>query len=365
MGVMYDFSMLDIPSDIKSMSFLLGYMAITVILFRVFYNVYLHPLSAFPGPKIFAASSIPLALAQLRGRCHKEIKAAHDKYGSVVRIAPNELSFTSAGAWNDIYARREGKPAFKKDRIFFNDMLVDSQTLTVMNDFDHGRIRRAMAPGFSPRSMLLHESIIERNVELFITQIEKKCKEKSAIDLRMWYNYTTFDLIGDLAFGETFGCLENSEYHEWVAFVLDYFFAATLLQVVHRFYPLNKVLALLLPASLLEKIDKHNQMSVEKVRGRLRKGTDRPDFVHYMMKATESKSITVKEVETQASIFILAGSETTSVALAFATWFLLSKPELLKKLCDEVRGNFANEGDIDLLSINRLLYRLPQSPTWA
>jgi hypothetical protein len=28
-----------------------------------------------------------------------------------------------------------------------------------------------------------------------------------------WYNFTTFDIIGDLTFGEPFGCLENSKMH--------------------------------------------------------------------------------------------------------------------------------------------------------
>lgn len=34
-----------------------------------------------------------------------------------------------------------------------------------------------------------------------------------------WYNYATFDIIGDLAFGSDFGCLASSNYHPWVSII--------------------------------------------------------------------------------------------------------------------------------------------------
>jgi len=62
------------------------------------YNVILHPLASYPGPKSAAASYIPQFIARGKGDI-KYIKKLHDKYGSVVRIAPNELSFTNPQAW--------------------------------------------------------------------------------------------------------------------------------------------------------------------------------------------------------------------------------------------------------------------------
>jgi len=271
-------------------------------------------------------------------------------------MAPNELSFISVNAWNDIYSRRDGSPALPKDPIFFNEMLVDRETMTVANDFDHCRIRRSMAPAFSSRSMLEQEPILKKNVDLLIQQLKKRSKEGSPIDLRIWYNYTTFDLIGDLAFGETFGCLEDSSCHEWVQFVLDYFYSATLLQVVHRFYPLNKALYLLLPATLLENRRRHTCMALEKVRRRIRTKSSRPDFISHMLKSAEANLITITEVEKQASIIILAGGETSSVALTFATYYLCKNPEVLTKLHAEVRAKYSGENDITPQSVNQLPY---------
>jgi hypothetical protein len=36
------------------------------------------------------------------------MKAFHNRYGDVVRIAPDELSFTDVRAWKDIYSNRPG-----------------------------------------------------------------------------------------------------------------------------------------------------------------------------------------------------------------------------------------------------------------
>ena len=107
---------------------------------KVFNNVYLHPLSRFPGPKLYAASPTPVAVAQLSGKFHHFTQAAHQRYGAVVRISPNELSFVSAAAWSDIYARREGRAPLPRDKTFFNDMLVDPNTLTMADDQNHARL---------------------------------------------------------------------------------------------------------------------------------------------------------------------------------------------------------------------------------
>ncbi|KAJ6131840.1 hypothetical protein N7471_007055, partial [Penicillium samsonianum] len=323
---------------------------------KVFYNVYLHPLAQFPGPKFYAASPIPVALAQLRGDFHHFTQAAHRRYGAVVRISPNELSFISATAWSDIYARSQGKPPLPRDKTFFNDMLVDEKTLTMADDQNHARMRRAMNPAFAPRALAMQEPILQKNVELFLNQLQSRSLEGMPIDLRLWYNFITFDLIGDLAFGESFGCLATSTYHEWVSFVLDHFYMSTLLQVIHRFRPLNRLFAAIIPSSLAENRKTHEEMALGKVRRRIQRGTERPDFMHPLIEAQKKGTISAEELEQQASILILAGSETTAVALTSATYLLLQSPEVLTELNKELHANFRDESEIDVLSLNRLRY---------
>lgn len=71
-------------------------------IFNIIYNLYFHPLSSYPGPGFAAASYVPQFFARGRGDI-RYVKTLHDKYGSVVRIAPNELSFTNPQAWRGQY----------------------------------------------------------------------------------------------------------------------------------------------------------------------------------------------------------------------------------------------------------------------
>lgn len=62
------------------------------------------------------------------------------------------------------------------------------------------------------------------------------------------------------------------------------------------------------------------------------------------------------ELLSNASIFVLAGSETSATTLAGELYYLTKNPTKLDKLCREVRGAFEREGDITLMNLNRLEY---------
>ena len=72
-------------------------------LFYVLYQRFLHPLSRYPGP--FWASLTDLYKISLlcTGRLPAHLLQLHEKYGDVIRIGPNELTFSDAAAVSDIY----------------------------------------------------------------------------------------------------------------------------------------------------------------------------------------------------------------------------------------------------------------------
>lgn len=57
---------------------------------HVIYNVYFHPLSKFPGPKLAAASGQVFLIKWMRGFHTDYTIAAHERYGPVVRIGPGQ-----------------------------------------------------------------------------------------------------------------------------------------------------------------------------------------------------------------------------------------------------------------------------------
>ena len=84
------------------------------------YNLFFHPLRKFPGPVTSAVSNLPLIAAGLRGDGVQWVVELHQKYGGIVRVAPNELSFSSNGAYKDIYGHKKaGLPTLEKDPRFY------------------------------------------------------------------------------------------------------------------------------------------------------------------------------------------------------------------------------------------------------
>lgn len=63
------------------------------------YNVTLHPLAKYPGPKLRGAFYFPQYWDIYTGKTVHKIQEMHDRYGDTVRISPKTLSYTNSQAW--------------------------------------------------------------------------------------------------------------------------------------------------------------------------------------------------------------------------------------------------------------------------
>lgn len=72
-------------------------------LLDIAYNCTLHPLSGVPGPWLAKFSQSWRQFRYFRGSWHHDILDIHRRYGAVVRIAPNEVSFVDTAALKEIY----------------------------------------------------------------------------------------------------------------------------------------------------------------------------------------------------------------------------------------------------------------------
>ena len=71
-------------------------------------------------------------------------------------------------------------------------------------------------------------------------------------DMVEWFNWTTFDLIGDLSFGESFGCLEKRRGHEWIGGVIGNI-KFVLISGLLRMYKCMFLAGMFLPEGLQER----------------------------------------------------------------------------------------------------------------
>lgn len=179
----------------------------------IVYNLFFHPLRHFPGPFWHRASRLPWAIRHARGEQAFHTQRLHDQYGPVVRIGPNHLSFTNPQAWKDIYGNRAGGE-MPKSKLFTRPVRGAPTSVLNAEHDEHQQLRRALAFGFSDNSMRQQEVTITKYVSLLIDRLRQECDGGSKVmNMASWYNWTTFDLVSDLVFGESFHCLETIDYH--------------------------------------------------------------------------------------------------------------------------------------------------------
>jgi cytochrome P450 len=124
-----------------------------------------------------------------------------------VRVARGELAFCDPQAWKDIMGHRTGAAGggeaemLKWDKFYKPVDGVPSDIVNAGRE-EHALLRRAMAHGFSDRSMREQQPLIKGYVDMLIRRLRENGEGGKKLDIMAWYNFTTFDVIGDLAFGE-------------------------------------------------------------------------------------------------------------------------------------------------------------------
>ena len=338
------------------------------LIFQAIYRVHLHPLAKYPGPKLNAISPIPSILSLLRGRLPLENKKLHDYYNSpVIRVSPNELSFNSAQAWEDIYGfKKGGKKNFIKDPIHVGsvDPLPGASTLTMSDDDNHARQRRALSHSFSSIALMEQESIINGYVSKLMDNLQRMASDDEQFNMVDWLNFTTFDIIGDLAFGEPFGCLRDGKFHSWVALIYETVKVGAFEQATRRFSPVGtwtqRMLLNLIPAHVRARRANHLKLSKEKVLKRLgeEKSSQHRDFIYYILNQQQKRGYELhqNEIILNGALFIVAGSETTANLLSGLIARLIWNPSKYDKLCKEIRSTYTSEAEINYENTTKLRY---------
>lgn len=178
------------------------------------------------------------------------------------------------------------------------------------------------------------------------------------IDLVRYYNFTTFDVMGDLTFGEPLHLLDNAEYDDWVKLIFRSVKFATRLGIMQYYPILEKPFKTLLLMLFATQRSNSFNYSVQRVTKRLDKGRDVEgvDVWDLVLGQEEENRLSRGEMDSNAALFMIAGTETTATLLSGLTYFLLKDPEKIKNLSNEIRGTFANSEDITMEAIAGLPY---------
>nr|ANM86459.1 putative cytochrome p450 [Cladonia uncialis subsp. uncialis] len=327
--------------------------------FYVVYNLFFHPLAKFPGPLLARASLLWRFWFSQSGRFHRVIEQQHSRYGPVFRVSPNELSFASATSWKSIYGHPpKGKSTLIKSE--FYDMYGSGyDSLCIGSERDpqnHARMKKSLSPAFSTKALMEQEEIIQRCVDGFVEKIGHESKRETGINVSDWYEMIAFDILGEMAFGETFHCVENEEPHFWIELLTKHLFFITLIDNLRRVSLLFSIGRFLLPRFTVGVRDKHSGYSRAKVDRRLQSVSPRKDILTNVVDKVKGGEVSQEELTAHASTLVIAGGETISTFLAATTFYLCKTPSAYHKLQNEIRNRYQSYQDIDAASALQLPY---------
>ena len=107
---------------------------------------------------------------------------------------------------------------------------VTSNNFVFTDPQQHAQIRKTMSYAFSSKAILEQEDVVIGYADMLMTAVEEEGK-KGPINLVEMFNWTTFDILGELGFGEPFGSLQRRKVDERVAVIFDLMKQVRLLQL--------------------------------------------------------------------------------------------------------------------------------------
>jgi cytochrome P450 len=150
------------------------------------------PLRHIPGPFTARFTRLWYLYAQVRGDLEKTNIALHQKYGSIVRYAPNKFSFNTADAIETIYAH--GSNFAKSDwyTTATNPKAKRPGLFQETNIDRHAERRRKVAGLYTMTTVAALEPSVARTTKLLVEKFEVLAKENTEIDLQVWMQYCKY-----------------------------------------------------------------------------------------------------------------------------------------------------------------------------
>ncbi|KAM7212512.1 Trichodiene oxygenase [Rhypophila decipiens] len=329
-------------------------------------------LSSFAGVALYRCFLSPLARSKIPGsrlaaltswyECYYDvvqqaqyafkIKEMHAEYGPIIRIGPNDVSISDPDFTDTVYAPGPGHKR-DKDHAKNKALGVDSSVGGSITHNLHRRRREALNPFFSSR--LIHRGL-ESELKALSEQMESvfaKAKDtKTVVNLSDLYYAFANDIVHKYCFGNSPNLLSDLD----LAHIRRTNVAAVLgsVKVMLHFGWIRDLMELL-PLSVRWGMMPPGVRDMMTFRAEIRQQIDRllaatgpaskngaaPSiFTHLRDNGSLPESEkTAQRLEDEAVLMTMAGSYSPMLSLATAHYYLVSRPDIMRKLRAELVEN--------------------------
>ncbi|KAI9745830.1 MAG: hypothetical protein M1818_000511 [Claussenomyces sp. TS43310] len=281
----------------------------------------------------------------------------HEKYGNYVRYAPNRVLINTNTGLKKIYSYSN---TIQKSQVYNVMVHRAPNTLTLIDKKGHGRKRRIISQGFSEAAVRGYEPTILNHIRTFCDQLapdskaSEDCKDSlkpskwSTRDLAPWTTYLTFDIMTDVIFGEKYKLLETPQNREVVQSIDDSNVrTGVLLQAAEL--ATCRFDRRLFPKAIIGRnafIKFVNALLKRRMQAQPLKRKDVFSFLLDAKDPETQQGLATAEIGAESTTMIVAGSDTSSTALASTFFYLCHNPEAYAKAAAEVRSTFAGHEDV-------------------
>ncbi|KAG0344961.1 hypothetical protein BG004_004049 [Podila humilis] len=274
------------------------------------------------------------------------------KFGDIARVAPNIVSVANKDAVREILVTAD----YPKSEIHEGLELYDQHNLFSSRNKDfHKNRRRLVAPAFGLQYLRSLEPIMHDCVHVMIAKLDEilanpksvkhgtKVLPQGHINICSFMNRLSLDIIGETAFGESFHMVKDDSHP------IPQQMAKTLKRSMQQVF--NPWLRWLVPLDYSFINFGAERVNIRKAAGEQGRRADLLQFLIDAQAAERAKGdgetgddyadmisgkLTDSAVQTEAIVFLIAGSETSSTAMTNTLMYLVKNTRCLNKLVQEL-----------------------------
>ncbi|MCJ1436398.1 hypothetical protein MMC27_005777 [Xylographa pallens] len=322
---------------------LFGTLILLAVAVHVFVNFW--RLRKIPGPLIAAFSRAWLLNTVNSGDAAQRYAATSQRYGRLVRTGPNHLLTSDPDVVKRILSVHSG---YRRGP-WYDFLRLDPRNSYLVTEQDHNAHqakRHQMAAGYAGTDIVDFEPIINACIQDWITHIHVFgiSTENSTVkvDLASSIQYLTTDIISYLCFGEPFGFVKQySDVHGFLQMVESRLPIMEWLSVLTE---LNKLLSLLANIPLLgqrllpQSTDKSGVGAIVGISKRVVEEhvSSRRKTKCDMLDSFLKHGVSPKEAQSEITIALVAGSDTTATALRATVLHIITNNHVYCKLRNEI-----------------------------
>ncbi|KAK5447930.1 hypothetical protein LTS15_009429 [Exophiala xenobiotica] len=328
-------------------------------------------LRRFPAPALWGIpafagwSNVWLGAVIAKYARSAHVQAAHEKYGNIVRIQPNHISFIEPRAAKDIYGFQS---KMLKDDFYETFAAPDQEGHTfksIVNTPDreeHSRKRKYISNAFAQRTVVNLDPLVNRGVANLVKQFDTiavsgppkwpGAPRDGFTNLYRWINLLAYDIVGEISFGECLGlCEQGDDVMEALPFdgsapyktnVIDAFQGGNIYDCFFGPFPYM--------VNALKRLTSWHHNSIKnkafgefvnmEVDKRLKRGgpSGFRDFMSYFLEDGKGEKLNLEYGEQwrEASILLAGGTDTSTSSMTSTIYLLLKNPRCLQRLREEI-----------------------------